>query len=394
VKRSASWYSWRRWRFPSITGRSTATQATVSLAVSVGAAFLALVASFAIIGLTGSDPADAARALYDGAFGSRARIAGTLSKMIPLVLVALGWIVAFSTRRINIGFEGQILVGGVFAVLVGLWVGPLWAPIHLGLGVVAGILGGAIYAGFAAWLWARRSVNEIISTLLLNFVAIQLVSWLVRGPIQETTRTFPRSQPVPQTARWPRLLSNTPLNWDILLAGAMVLVIWFLLSRTAFGFRLRLTGANEEAARHAGISTVRITVMALLISGGLAGLVGGSLTLGGESPSMTDNFSAGYGFAGIVVALLARNSPLATIPAALLFAALRQGGGLMEARVGISSALVLITQGLVILLVAGSGILFERMRAARVDTRMRGKRPPGELPLASVAPPLDIGPEG
>jgi ABC-type uncharacterized transport system permease subunit len=389
VKRPGSWSTWRLWLFTPVMGGTTPAQAIVSLAVSVGAAVVALVASFGIIGLTGNDPAEAARALYDGAFGSRAQIAGTLSKMIPLVLVALGWIVAFSARRINIGFEGQILVGGVCAVLVGLWVGPVWAPIHLGLGLVAGIVGGAIYAGIAAWLWARRSVNEIISTLLLNFVAIQLVSWLIRGPIQEITRTFPRSRPVPATARWPRLLSNTPLNWDIFVAAAMVLVVWFVLSRTTFGYRLRLTGANEEAARHAGISTIRITVMALLMSGGLAGLVGSSLTLGGESPSMTDNFSAGYGFAGIVVALLARNAPLATIPAALLFAALRQGGGLMEARVGISSALVLITQGLVILLVAGSGILFERLNAARVDTRTRGKGPPAKRPFASVAPPVE-----
>jgi ABC-type uncharacterized transport system permease subunit len=390
VKRPAS--SRRPWQFLFVTGGTTAAHAIASLGVSLGAAVVALVASFAIIGITGGDPAEGARALYEGAFGSRARIAGTLSKMVPLVLVALGWIVAFSTRRINIGFEGQILAGGVCAVLVGLWVGPVWAPIHLGLGVVAGIAGGAIYAGIAALLWARRSVNEIISTLLLNFVAIQLVSWLIRGPIQETTRTFPRSQPLPASARWPRLLSNTPLNWDILLAAAMVLVVWFVLRRTAFGFHLRLTGANEEAARHAGISTVRMTVMALLVSGALAGLVGGSLTLGGESPSMTDNFSAGYGFAGIVVALLARNVPIATIPAALLFAALRQGGGLMEARVGISSALVLITQGLVILLVAGSGILFERLTATRVDARMKGKRP-SDRPLASVAPPAEGGAE-
>jgi general nucleoside transport system permease protein len=338
------------------------------LAVSLGAAGLALLVSFGIIAVTGGDPQAAARALWDGAFGSRAQVAGTLSEMIPLVLVALGWIVAFSARRVNIGFEGQILVGGVFATWVALKLS-LPYPWHLALAVVAGVIGGALYVGIAAWLWAKRSVNEIIATLMLNFIAIQLVSWLVRGPFQEATRTFPRSAAIPPSARWPKLLSHTPLAWDLFVAVGMVAVIWFVLNRTSFGFSVRLTGANAEAARHAGVSTTSVTVAALLISGALAGLTGASLILGGESTSMTDNFSAGYGFTGIVVALLARNSPWGTIPAALLFAALRQGGGLMEARVGISSALVLITQGLVIVFVAGSQFLFEGRRAARVDAR-------------------------
>jgi simple sugar transport system permease protein len=350
------------------------------LCVSVGAAALALLVSFAIIAATGGDPADAARALWDGAFGSRAQVAGTLSEAIPLVLVALGWIVAFSARRINIGFEGQILIGGVCATWVALELS-LPTALHLTLAVAAGVLGGALYIGIAAWLWARRSVNEIISTLMLNFVAVQVVSWLVRGPFQEETRTFPRSAPIPDSARWPKLMSNTPLAWDLLLVVAVVALTWFVLQRTPFGFAVRLTGANAEAARHAGVATKRITVVALLLSGAFAGLAGTSLILGGESTSMTDNFSAGFGFTGIVVALLARNNPWGTIPAALLFAVLRQGGGLMEARVGISSALVLITQALVILFVAGSQILFERQRSARIDTRESRSETPARSPV-------------
>jgi simple sugar transport system permease protein len=204
---------------------------------------------------------------------------------------------------------------------------------------------------------------------MLNFVAIQLVSWLVRGPLQEPTRTFPQTGPIRPSALWPHLIPNTSLGWNLFLALAAVLGIGFLLRRTTFGFRLRLTGANVEAARHAGVRTTKVTVAALMLSGGLAGLAGSSIILGGESGVMTDNFSANYGFDGIVVALLARNAPAGVIPAALLFAALRQGGGLMEAQVGISSALVLITQGLVILLVAGAGLLFEQVTARRVDAR-------------------------
>jgi general nucleoside transport system permease protein len=359
--------------------------AAVSFGVSVGAAAVALGISFAIIEFTGGPPVAAARALWDGAFGSRAQVAGTVAKMLPLSLVALGWIVAFSVKRINIGFEGQILIGGVFAAVVGLKLGSLPGPLHLGLGVAAGVVGGALYAGIAAWLWAKRSVNEIISTLLLNFVAIQLVSWLVRGPLQEPTKTFPRSGDLPQSARWPRLLANTSLSWDIFVAGAVLLIGWFVLQRTAFGFQLRLTGANDEAARHAGISTIKVTVIAFLVSGALAGLAGSSLILAGEAGNIADNFSAGYGFAGIVVALLARNSPIGVVPAALLFAVLRQGGGLMEARVGISSAVVGITQGLVILLVASASFLFERLASVRMDAgeESKGPRPAGRA-LAGV----------
>ncbi|MFN8233130.1 MAG: hypothetical protein U0V56_06570 [Actinomycetota bacterium] len=132
-----------------------AGRVALSVALSVGAAVVAILLSMAVIALTGADAGEALRALIDGAFGGRAQIAGTLSKMIPLILVALGWIVAFRAKRINVGFEGQILAGGIAATTVGLAV-ELPAPLHLGLAVLAGVAGGALYAGIAAWLWARR----------------------------------------------------------------------------------------------------------------------------------------------------------------------------------------------------------------------------------------------
>jgi simple sugar transport system permease protein len=338
-----------------------------SILINLAALAGALAVSMLIIALSGADATEAIRALWDGAFSGRAQIAGTLFKMIPLLLVALGWIVAYSAGRVSIGFEGQILIGGVFGTWAGVTLS-LPTGLHLGVAVIAGVAGGALWAGIAAWLWARRNVNEIISTLLLNLIAIEIVSWLVRGPLQEATGTFPRSKPIAATARWPFLLSRSSLTLDLFLALAMVLVIGFMMRRTTFGYRLRFTGANEEAARNGGINTTRVNVLALVLSGALAGLAGSSLILGGESLSMSDNFSAGYGFEGIVVALLARNNPYATVPAALLFAALRQGRGLMEARVGVPSSIVLITQGLVILLIAGASFALERRQITRVDT--------------------------
>jgi simple sugar transport system permease protein len=339
----------------------------ISLAISLSALALALGLSMAIIELTGTNALDAVEAMWDGAFGSRAQVAGTLSKMIPLLLVALGWIVAYRANKVNIGFEGQILAGGICAATIGIQLTGLPTVVHLPLAVIAGVVGGALWVGIAVWLWAKRGVNEIISTLLLNFVAIEIVSWLVRGPLQESTKTFPRSRPIEPSAQWPELLKNTALSWDLVLALVMVFVIAFMLRRTTFGFSLRFTGANEPAARHGGIATTRVTSFALLMSGGLAGLAGSSIILGGETSSMSDNFSANFGFEGIVVALVARNNPIACIPAALLFAFLRQGGGLMEARVGVPSAIVLITQGLVIVFVAGAAFLVDRLRSERVD---------------------------
>ncbi len=342
-------------------------RALISAGLSSGIALVAIAASMGMLAAFGYNAGEATTAFFEGAFGDRSRIAGTAAKMVPLTLVALAWVVAFTAGRINVGLEGQALMGGAAAGFFALQAPGLPAWLHLPLAVAAGVAGGAAFAGVAAWLWARRRVNEIISTLLLNLVAIQVVSWLVRGPLQEPTRSLAQTSPLPASARWARLLPGMPLSWDVLLALTAVGAVALLLHRTTLGFRLRLVGANAEAARHAGIATTATGVIALLLSGGLAGLAGSSLVLAGESGSMTDDFSANYGFEGIVVALLARNAPLACVPAALLLAALRQGGGLMEARVGIPSALVLITQGTVILLLSGASFLLDWRRAARID---------------------------
>jgi len=349
-----------------------------SLAASTAVALLAIAVSIGVIAVAGQPPGAALHAVWDGAFGGRRQLAETLEKMIPLTLVGLGWIVAFRARRINIGFEGQIIAGGMTAAVVALEVHGLPIGVHLPLAVIAGLAGGAVYAGIAAWLWASRGVSEIITTLLLNFVAIQILNWVVRGPLQESTHGFAQTNPLPGSAQWPLLLGHTSLTWDALLIPALALLVAAVLARTTTGLRIRLTGANEEVARYGGVRTVRVGALALVASGALAGLAGSSLVLSSESRVMADGFSANYGFDGIVVALLARNSPLGCIPAALLFAALRQGGGLMEARVGVSSSLVQVTQGLVVVLLAGTPLLAARLREAR--------RAREEAPAAVVEP--------
>jgi simple sugar transport system permease protein len=309
-----------------------------------------------------------------GAFGGSAQIADTVNTAIPLLLVALGWIIAFSAGRLSIGFVGQIVVGGIAATAIGVQLGGLAHGVHLPLAVLAGALAGALWAGIAAYLWARRGVNEIISTLLLNFIAIQLLAWLIVGPLQEPQRALPTSAVLADSARWPTLVANTSLTWALGLVVVCVVAV-ALLPRTTFGKDLRMTGLNPDAARYAGIATTRTAVLGLVLSGALGGIAGTCIILGSDLTSLTYGFSANYGFEGIVVALLARNHPIGSVIAAIFFAALIEGGRYMEATVGISADLILITQGIVILLVTAP----EFLRRRRV--RATASPPPPVVPV-------------
>jgi simple sugar transport system permease protein len=334
--------------------------------LSVVVALAALLVAMIFVVASGLSVSSGASAFVDGAFGSKLNLAGTLSKMVPLTLVALGWIVVFRAGRFHVGFPGQILIGGLFVSIAALKI-DVPAGLHLPLVLAAGMLGGALYAGIAAWLWAKRGVNEILSTLLLNLVAVQILAWWVRGPFHDKTTPLPLTKPLPNSARWPELLMNTDLHWDIVLVPVAAIAIAFLLSRTLPGFRMRLIGAGEQVARQAGVSPQRVGARAIMLSGALAGLAGASLVVAGSTPQMGEDFGANYGFTGIAVALLARNSPLAAVPAALLFAALEQGGGVMEGTVGISSSLVDFIQGLMIVLVLAATTLLYLVRRKRAD---------------------------
>jgi simple sugar transport system permease protein len=194
-------------------------------------------------------------------------------------------------------------------------------------------------------------------------VAARVLGWMIRGPLQEPTGGFAQSSPIEQSAKWPNLLSGTTLTYSFVLAVVLVIVTRPFLRETRFGYRMRLTGANDEVARRVGVNTKGVTVIALVLSGALAGVAGSSLVLGGQSGVLTDGFNQDLGFYGIIVALLARNSPWGVLPAAVLIAALLQGGPFMQAQVGVSAALVALTQGLVVVFVAASAFIRWRPRS-------------------------------
>jgi simple sugar transport system permease protein len=350
--------------------------------LSVAVAIAALLVAMLFVVASGVSFGRGASAFVDGAFGSRLNVAGTLAKMVPLTLVALAWIIVFKAGRFHVGFPGQILIGGLFVSVVAL---KIHVPIvlHLPLVLIAGVVGGALYAGIAAWLWAKRGVNEILSTLLLNLVAVQILAWWVRRPFHDDTTPLPLTAPLPKNSRWPELLTNTDLHWDIVLVPLAVLIVAFVLTRTLWGFRTRLVGAGQQVARHAGVRPERVGTSAIIASGALAGLAGSSLVVAASTPQMGEDFGANYGFTGIAVALLARNSPLAAVPAALLFASLEQGGGVMEGTVGVSSALVDFIQGLMIVLVLAATTLLYLVRGRRRARRGTGR------PRAAAQPRLE-----
>jgi ABC-type uncharacterized transport system permease subunit len=323
----------------------------VRFLTSAVVAALALGTTLVVIALAGYSVPNVARALWDGAVGDPSAIAATLQTSLPLTLVALGWIVAFSARRINIGFDGQILIGGMLAAVVGLHVSARPSALHLALAVVAGVVGGALWASIPAVLFFYRGVNELISTFLLNFVAIFIINWIVRGPLQEPSHSLAQSSRIPDSAAWPRF-GATLLSWDIFYIPVAVTATILILRYTTIGFRLRIVSANEDMAAYAGLAPAKIGALALITSGALAGLAGSSLILASPVRTLQDNFSSNFGFDGIAAALLASNTPGGALLAALFLGALRQGSGLVEARVGVPASLVAVNQGVIILLMS------------------------------------------
>lgn len=346
----------------------------------VGVAILAAAALLLAIGVS---PAHAAAAFWQGTFGTPVNLGVTLSQAVPLFLVALGWIVTTKAGRIHVGFPGQIIAGGTLATTVGLMCGGLPPLVAVPLTAVAGIVGGALWAGITAWLWAVRGVLEIVSSLLLNLVAVQIASWLIRGPLRGSLDGQPQSATFPPSTLWPAVpgVPGHALSFGVVLMPLLAGLLVFVFARTSFGFDVRATGGNETAARWSGISPRRVGVIAILISGGFAGLAGAALLFAGSAPWMSDGFEAGVGFNGIAVALLARNSPIGAIVAAIVFSALNVGGTALQAKLDVPSSLAAVLQGAIIVLVLLSSVLI-RNRVKRTQTTPVSA--PAEPALASA----------
>ncbi|HSB54676.1 MAG TPA: ABC transporter permease [Gemmatimonadales bacterium] len=326
-----------------------------------------LVLALALLG-GGFDPGLALGALWRGAFGSwDAVLSATLPRAIPLITIGLGIGLAFRAGALNIGAEGQFYAGAVVATWVGLLLGPWPRPVALPLVLAASLAAGLLWAALPIFLRLRFGVLEVISTLLLNFVAEALVSWMVQGPLQESRHIYPQSDPLPLAARLPGL-PGTRLHLGFALALLVALLLWVFFRYSLAGFQFRATGANPLAARvMGGVNTRRVFALALGASGALAGLAGG-FEVSGTSYALFQSLSPGYGFTAIAVALLARLDPLATIASGLLFAALEAGSSAMQREAQVPAVVVWVAEAVIIIAI----LLSDTWRRRRVRAAVAG----------------------
>ena len=332
--------------------------------VLVGALVCALLVGAVFILLAKSDPVKAYGVMFTGPFTSKFGISETLVRAAPLLLVGLGIVVSFRSGILNIGGEGQILIGAVTASAAAIFFSQWPAVFLLPAVLLAGCLGGGLWGGIAGWLKARLAVNEILSTVMLNQIAAQLYIFLIRGPLIDPQQLVYGTR-APQTALMPesiwlyRLIPGTRLHTGLVLAVVMAVLVYVFLWRTTTGYRMRAVGAGPEAARYGGIRVEVYLVLAMALAGALSGLAGAVEVLGVHHRAL-EEISAGYGFSGIVAALFGRLHPLGTIPAAVLFGALILGADMMQRAVNIPAAIVMAVQGLVILFVVSSDILLRK----------------------------------
>jgi len=327
--------------------------------IPIVAVVLALLLSALIMLATSVEPANIVKsfvALAYGSVGSLAAVSETLTSSIPLVMSGLGIGLAFRAGLFNIGAEGQIVIGGLAAVIVSFAITGLPFYLHLPLVLTVGMIAGALYAGLAGFLRAATGAHEVISTIMLNLIAFRMLDYVLRQPfIQKEGRSDPISKAVLETAELPRLLTfidpNLRVHAGLMIMLVSVALIFWLLFRSKLGFAFRVSGENPDAAKYAGIRAGLTIVLAMAIAGGLAGLAGATQVtgvLGRASPG----FSAGIGFDAIAVALLGRSHPVGILLAGLLFGALEAGGRQMQVDAGVSIDLIGIVQALIIVFVA------------------------------------------
>lgn len=327
--------------------------------VPLFAVVVALIFGMLIMLATGVDIATIGKsfvALARGSLGSVNAISETLTAAIPLVLAGLGLGLGFRAGLFNIGAEGQLLLGGTAAVIVGFSFEGLPFAVLMPLSLLAGAVVGGLYASIAGALRATTGAHEVITTIMLNLISFKVLDYLLRQPyIQKEGRSDPISRSVPEAAQLPRLLDwldpNLRLHAGLLVMLAAVVLVWWILFRSKIGFAFRASGENADAARYAGMKSGLVIVAAMGTAGALAGLAGASQVLGVLGRA-SPGFSAGIGFDAIAVALLGRSHPLGILFAGILFGGLEAGGRQMQVDAGVSIDLIAIIQALIIVFIA------------------------------------------
>ncbi len=298
------------------------------------------------------------KALFQGSVGSINAISETLFAATPLLLAGLGIAVGFRAGLFNIGAQGQMLIGGLIATYVGLYLN-LPAILHIPLTLAGGLAGGMLWGGFAGLLKAKTGAHEVITTIMLNFIALFFMQWvLTTSGIQDPGRNNPVSAALPESAQLPKLFgSQYRVTIGFLIAIAAVFVVQWLLYRSSIGFEFRAVGSNPEAGRYAGMNVAVVVTLAMAIAGGLAGIAGANQVMGLEPYKATPSLAGFVGFDAITVALLGRSNPIGVMWAAILFGALSAGGREMQGAAQVPIDLVVVLQALIVIFVAAPGLI-------------------------------------
>ena len=339
-----------------------------SIVISVAAVLAAALVGLVLIFALGVSVSEAIAAFIDGTLGTPYAIAASINRSIAFALVGIGFVIANRANLVNVGGEGQIAVGGIAATAVALYghVDGLPAGLAFILPLLAAVLAGMLWGSIAGILKIKAGTNEVISTLLLSFIAVWLLYWCVQSPQllrkpMTSSATLPESLEIPEASKLPLLTGDFsfPLHIGLPITVVIAIIAGIVLAKTLFGLQLRAVGFNPVAASRAGISYARMVMISLATAGALGGLAGGFMLLG-EQYVLKDGFSSGYGFDGLVAGLLARGSVVGVIAAALLFGFLRSGGINMEMVAGVPTALVMVIQGLIVVTLAGAAYFMGR----------------------------------
>jgi simple sugar transport system permease protein len=348
--------------------------------VPVLAVFTALVVGGFIIWISGGNPLEAYRGLLEGAFGSPRAISATMVWSTPYILAGLAVALAFKGGLFNIGAEGQLALGAVAAAWLGYGLPQVLgttipAIIHLPLCIIGGAVAGGLWGAIPGWLKARFGAHEVINTIMMNYIALGLVSFLLNGPMKDPspTNVIARTPEIAETARIGPIFADPALrvHWGTVLAFVVAFLVWFLLWKMTVGFEIRTVGTSSGAARYAGINVGRTIILTMFLSGALAGLAG-AIEVTGLNYRHELSFALGYGFDAIAIALLGRTHPFGVVLAAILFGAMRSGATRMQFLTQIPIDIISVVQALILLFVAADEIIryMYRIRAPKEEVIM------------------------
>ncbi len=342
---------------------------TLKVMSSLIAVLLALLVSALVILLAGANPVEAYYYLGYGSFGNFVTLVETLVRSTPILLVSLGLSICFTAKVWNIGAEGQLYIGGLAAAIVGLACrnlpGCVAIPIVLSSSGAAGLL----WAFIPAILKAKYEINEIFTTVIMNYIGLYFVSYMLHGPLKDPISQFPESPTLPLHIWLPKLIHGTRFHLGILIALLIfVPLTYYLREKTIFGFELKLYGANPKTAVYSGVKPEKVVLLSLLISGLLAGLAGG-IEVTAIQHKMRLEISPGYGFTGIAVALLGQLNAIGVLAASIFMGAIINGSYTMHRMAKIPVGMAYFIQGLLIVFVVAGNILYERMARETIEVK-------------------------